>query len=105
MSTFEFKDYTLALTIADKQFVVNCVAELVENMQVHQDALVELSAHINEGSKNSFDAVTLCKEILDDILGENAFAHIFADKEPTLTDCSDVLKFVIGEIAEFMQQG
>jgi len=104
MSTFEFKDYHLALTIAGKPFTVNCVAELVETMQVHQDALVELAAHINEGIKNSFDAVTLCKEILDDILGEHAFADIFTDKEPTLTDCSDVLKFVIEEITKFMQQ-
>jgi len=84
---------------------VNCVAELVEAIQAHQSALVALAEEIKAGTKNSFDAVTLCKEILDDILGASAFDRIFADKAPTLTDCSDVLRFVIGEITARIQRG
>jgi len=86
-------------------FTVNCVAELAESMQTHQAALVTLAKEIKSGVKNSFDAITLCKEILDDILGELAFDRIFAGKEPSLTDCSDVLRFLIGEITERVRRG
>jgi len=100
MAVFEFGDYTLELAIAGEQFTVNCVAELAETMQWHQEALVTLAGEISGGAKTSSDAVGLCKEILDDILGEGAFGRIFAERAPTLTDCTDVLRFVLGEIGE-----
>jgi len=100
MATFEFGDYTLALKIAGEPFTVNCVAELAEAAQMHQKALTQLAEEISVGTKSCFDAVGLCKTITDDILGAGAFGRIFADREPTLTDCSDVLRFVIGEIVE-----
>ena len=102
MATFEFVDYTLDLTIAGQQFQVNCVSELVETLQGHQTNLVKLAEELSEGTKSNFDAIELCKGITDDILGPSAFGRIFAEREPTLTDCSDVLRFVIGEVGAFI---
>ncbi|MCL2588373.1 MAG: hypothetical protein FWD84_03085 [Oscillospiraceae bacterium] len=103
MSTFTFKNYTLDLTIAGALFQVNCVAELADKVAAHQMNLTGLAAQISEGTKTGGDAVELCKEITDDILGDDAFDSIFTEKEPTLTDCADVLQFVIGEITEFVR--
>jgi len=105
VKTFEFRNYTLDLNIAGNPFTVNCVAELIEAVQAHQGALAQLATQISDGTKTSADAITLCKEILADILGESAFDRIFADREPTLTDVSDVLRFVIGQITERIRQG
>jgi len=105
MSTFEFRNYTLDLNIAGNPFTVNCVAELVKTVQAHQEALATLAAQISDGAKTSADAIALCKEILGDILGADAFDRIFVDREPRPTDVSDVLRFVIGEITERGRQG
>ena len=104
MKTFEFKDYTLDLSVAEQEFQVHCDLDLAEKIQPHHKALVKLGEQILAEEKTSADAIVLCEEILDDILGDGAFDRIFVDREPTLTDVSDVLRFVIGEITEFMQK-
>ena len=104
MSGFEFGDYSLELNVAGERFTVNCVAELADTMQAHQVNLVGLVEQLSGGTKTSADAIALCAEIIDDMLGAAAFERIFADREPTLTDCSDVLRFVIGEITEKVRQ-
>ena len=96
--------YTLDLTIAGEHFQVNCVFDLMESLQAHQINLAKLVKDISGGTKRIFDAIELCKEITGDILGPFAFERIFAEREPTLTDCSDMLRFVIEEITKFVQK-
>lgn len=100
MPVFEFRDYTLALTIAGNDFNVNCVSELADKVQGHKKTLSELAGQITAGEKTSDDAVDVCRQITDDILGAGAFESVFKGRTPTVTDCSDVLLFVVGEITE-----
>ena len=103
MNKFEFRNYTLDLNIAGVKFSVNCAAELMENLEAHQAELRLLADEMVAGEKTSFDAISCCKAILEDLLGETAFTRIFAGREATLTNISDVLRFVVGEITMFLQ--
>mgnify|MGYP000032092673 CR=1 FL=1 len=100
MPVFEFKDYNLDLTIAGNEFTVNCVAELADKVREHRDTLANLANELRAGKKTSADAIDLCREIIDDILGDSAFDSIFKGRTPTVTDCSDVLLFTIGAITD-----
>ena len=105
MKTFEFKNYTLDLKIAGASFQIDCTSELADKMQAHKTALESLMEQMQAEEKDSADAVELCREILNDTLGAEAFERIFAERRPTLTDCSDVLQFVVGEVVTFTKQG
>ena len=104
MATFEFRSYTLDLAIAGQQFQINCVPELVKTLTARQAELVKLAEQLSAGEKSNSDAIELCLEVLDDLLGPAASDSIFGGRAPTLTDCSDVLRFVIGEITEFVKK-
>ena len=104
MPTFEFKDHRLDLTIAGNAFTVNCITDLADKSRRHRDTLVKLGAEIAEGRKTNDDAINACEEITDDILGAGAFAAIFKGRTPNVTDCSDVLLFVMREITEYFKK-
>ena len=100
MKTFEFKDRNLDLTIAGQHFRVNCVSEIADKIRDHQPTLATLGEGIRAGTKTNDDAVEICQEITDEILGSGAFETIFQGRTPTVTDCSDVLNFTIGALTE-----
>lgn len=104
MLIFEFNDYALDLSIAGNEFRINCTAELGDKAQKHKDALSALAVELRDGKKTPDDAIDLCREIIDDLLGEAAFGTIFERRTPNVTDCSDVLLFTIGAITEQFKQ-
>jgi len=100
MNTFEFRDHTVELCIAGHDFSLICNSDLVDRLQIHHKALVDMANRLSTGDTSGGEAVGLCREILTDSLGDGAFARIFSDREPTLSDCSDVLLFVFGKMEE-----
>ena len=100
MPTFEFKNYFLDLKIAGNDYRVNCVTELADKVRANKEKLAELTKQINAGTKTGDDAIVACQEIIDDILGAGAVKNIFRGRKATMTDCSDVLLFIVGEMTE-----
>jgi len=100
MAVFNFNDYVLELTIAGNDFKVNCTAEVGAKFAEHGKSFAKLAEEINAGNKMAAHVVSMCRKVTDDILGAGAFEAIFKGRTPNVTDCSDVLKFVMGEMTE-----
>jgi len=106
MAVFDFNDYVLELTIAGNDFKVNCTAEMGDKVAEHGKSFAKLAEEIKAGNKMAAHVVSMCREVTDDILGAGAFKAIFKGRTPNVMDCSDVLKFVMGEMTErYKKQG
>lgn len=101
---FEFRDYSLDLSIAGKQFRVNCNSDIGETMQSLSDSARALAEQIGAGQKTDKDALLFLTGAIDRVLGAGASEKIFEGRKMTVTDASDVLTFLSNEISAMYRQ-
>lgn len=98
-SVFEFTDYGLEVTIASKDFCIECDSDVGDRMNEIAKGGRALIEQIDTGKKSKDDAIKYLSNAIDSILGAGATEKIFEDRKIRVTDCSDILIFLSAEIA------
>lgn len=114
---FEFnKRNELELDIAGEKFTVNVMDPnwlkkheakrvKIEEMGQRLRKLGENeAANVNELDKLMEEAIILCAETIDVLLGEKATERIFKDREIKFLDIVDVVHFIFNEASEHLER-
>jgi hypothetical protein len=101
MAKFEFRSRKLGLDIAGNHFEIEVSTDIGDIMAEFSREGFALIPALKSGEKTIEDAVEYCRSAIDRILGEGSVDIIFKDRKIDITDLSDVILFITGEIQKF----
>jgi len=104
MPNFEFRNYTLDFTIEGRTYAVKCDTGLSEKILRYQNKVNEIIGQVKNEEKSAADVMDLCKDIADAILGDGAYADIFSTRIPNVTDCTDLVLFLLAELTNYYKK-
>ena len=98
---FEFTDNAIDLEIAGGVYTVTPSPDITETAQRFQRTAEGMISDAEKGLIPDADVITLCRHLINDILGAGSFDTIFEDRNPTLKDCVNLSVFILNEITAF----
>jgi hypothetical protein len=102
---FEFRDRTLNINIAGNEFIFEVDARIDRTIKRLSKEAVDIVKQYQDEKKTDDEVISAYKGYMSEILGDEAAADkIFANREPDVRDCMDILTYIANEIARFNQK-
>ena len=102
---FEFRDRALNINIAGNEFIFEVDARIDRTIKRLSKEAVDIVKQYQDEKKTDDEVISAYKRYMSEILGDEAAADkIFANREPDVRDCMDILTYIANEIARFNQK-
>ena len=97
MQRFDFKD-TVRVNIAGLEYTLQADEVLRDYLGEAEKELAAMAEAVQRSEKTEGDALSLCRMVLDEILGFAATASIFQGRRQNIADYADIILFLGAEI-------
>ena len=101
MERFDFRRTGIEIDIAGTVYKIEPTAELTQMVLKYQDKWLETFSEQNKDNARDDIVIGECANIIDDILGLGEFETIFTGREINVTDCCDLVVFILGNITSY----
>lgn len=98
---FEFRIYDVPVTIAGRDFTLNCCSDTGDYLRQVSKELKELAAEMAAGTKTKDDVISYGMGVIDKLLGAGAADMLIADRNHKLSDIMDICMFLSETVAAF----
>ena len=99
--TFSFIDYTQDVTIAGKEFGIDCGSATGEYLKAKSKEIRETAEMIADEETDENAIVLLGTEIIEHVLGDGAAEEIFGETDPDVNMVLDIVSFITITVSQF----
>lgn len=98
MGKFEFRDYSRTLEFPGCEFTIICNSDTGDKIRSFSPEMQALKRDYDNGAATKDQLIDYVVSRIDAILGVGATEQIFAGRDITMSDATDVMLFIISEV-------